>query len=369
MLTLETAVRSGDVACVGRPAPEGFSTRFGDYGCRLNALRPEDLLARYEQGRFLYPAKRQRLEPIWDQVLDTWHRLGRAGAVLAWVIDKQDEAGGWASVMSWRSTNGGWVSQHLVSTGGPTLSRAVLLAACAFHLADGRTGSHQNWFRHENRFADAVFGTFASAVGPALATNVEHQLLELPADRPLEPAAAWTVTRVAPNDHGAADATAFIRRVRGEVYIVAEQLDGPDLELQAVGDLYGMVGLRRHRSIHAVMDVDRVIGVALCYRGPIGINLSLLENRCELILDRALPAQAAGSVVRALLAAARQEYADLPGGRIPVLVHPDLSRVALACGAREVRRYTQGIWLDAALPAWGAHVAKIYSRRLSQNGG
>jgi hypothetical protein len=62
--------------------------------------------------------------------------------------------------------------------------------------------------------------------------------------------------------------------------------------------VYRALGLRRYRRIWlAMMDGhDAPVGAAIAYRGPLGFNLSFLENRCDVLLDPAYSGRARGAV-------------------------------------------------------------------------
>ena len=88
---------------------------YAAYGCRVNAVEPLSLFDRYEQGNFLYAAKRQRLAPFMPQIVDGWQRALRAGELIHLIITfDEPELGAWASLSSWKSTHTGWNTQHLV---------------------------------------------------------------------------------------------------------------------------------------------------------------------------------------------------------------------------------------------------------------
>src|SRR4051794_31239851 len=156
-MALESA---GRLAPKGEAVDKGKRRRWGDfsnYGCRVNAWSVDELFERYARTRFLYPAKLAQLGPHLPEVTENWRRGLRAGELIHWVATYEEPGSdGWASISSWRSSSSGWHTQHLVSTGGPVASRAVMLAGQSVRLADGRDGSHQNWFRPGNRFAASV---------------------------------------------------------------------------------------------------------------------------------------------------------------------------------------------------------------------
>lgn len=358
--------------CVGAPLPDLGSTvtparrwgRYDDYGCRVNAWSVERLFERYAQSRFLYPAKMSRLAPHLPEVMNNWRLALRAGELIHWVASYEDpEGGGWASISSWRSTGTGWQTQHLVSTGGPVASRAVMLAGQSVRIADGFDSSHQDWFRRSNPFAASVFGTFTDRVGADRAALIDYQLLSVPLSLHLsEPADAALGCPVGAEARAAL--TGLVRQVRGAVFTAAEELDGDDLELDEVDRLYRLVGLRRYRRIRLVEDGDGVVGAVLCYRGPLGFNFSFLENRCDLVLRPGLSTAARAAAICGLMAAAQAVYADISIGYIPVVTDQATAAALVELGAESIRSYSQSIWLRSAFEDWYDHVDGLYAQRL-----
>src|SRR5690242_8356259 len=154
---------------------------FADFGCAVNRMDIDQLFSMYERCRFLYPAKLERLRPFLPLVRDNWRRTLRAGELLHLVASFDDPStGAWASVTSWRTTHRGWHPQHLVSTGGAVASRTVLLAGQAVHIRNEFDEVLQNWFRPDNRFAAAVFGTIEQSLEPGTSAVHENHYLMFP---------------------------------------------------------------------------------------------------------------------------------------------------------------------------------------------
>jgi hypothetical protein len=123
--------------------------------------------------------------------------------------------------------------------------------------------------------------------------------------------------------------------------------------LQAVDRRYRRVGLRRYRRILTATDrTGRLLGAALAHRGPLGMNYSFLENRCDLLLAQTTPDQAA-TTAQTLAAAAAETYQDFPPGFIPVMVtahRPTDTDIDQALGGDLLQTYAQAVWLRAGLP-------------------
>src|SRR4030081_3351955 len=216
------------------------------YGVQVNALSVEEIFALYVRWGFLYPDKAARLFPHLAQVRENWRRMMSAGESLLYVLTAGDEKRGRASLAVWRTTENGWMSQHLVSENNPYASRAVMLAAAAASICRGRDLSAQNWFRPENRFPARGFGSMVQTIGESLSSVQRHAYFALPRTLSLP-----TEKRIRVVRYNAAHQEALLEiasAARGSIYAVAEELEH-DAEFGAVDELYRRVGLRRTRQI------------------------------------------------------------------------------------------------------------------------
>ncbi|MFI2738625.1 hypothetical protein [Streptomyces sp. NPDC018711] len=365
-----TAVLDRDTGRPPTPGRPATPLTWSDFGCEVNAQPPAELFERYERSRFLYPAKRARLAPYRSLILENWERARRAGELLHLVVSHEEPDGGWASLSSWRSTHAGWQTQHLVSSGTLLGGRAVMLAAQAVRMGEWRDVAQQNWFSPSNRFAALAFGGMTETVGPERSTTVPGEYVMVPS------ALAETLGRggdrdrpVVELDGGACPELAELARAcRGEVFVRAEGLDRDDLLLDDVDRLYRLVGLRRHRRIFAQHDATgRLRAAALAYRGPLGLNFSFLENRCDVLVSPELDATEAQRALDALIAAASTAYEDFEPGCVPVAGETPMDRLVRA-GAEAVRPYTRAIWLAEAYPDVHRHIDRLYASRLRGRG-
>ena len=91
--------------------------------------------------------------------------------------------------------------------------------------------------------------------------------------------------------------------------------------MKRIDDLYRSVGLRRTRQAWLAYRRynEEPIGAVIAYRGPLGINFSYIENRCDLLLDPTLPQSDVLAVVTSLLSAAAPAYTDFELNEIPVI--------------------------------------------------
>jgi hypothetical protein len=338
---------------------------YDHYGVQINALSVNEIFALYERTGFLYPDKAARLFPHVERVRENWSRMLQAGDSLLFVLTAGDEKHGRASLAAWRTTHQGWMSQHLVSEGNPYASRAVMLAAAAASIRKGCDLSAQNWFRPENRFPARVFGSMVQTIGERLSSVQRHAYFALPRTLSLP---RQQQIRVVPYSSRHQEALLEIASAaRGSIYVMAEELER-DVEFQAVNELYRRVGLRRTRHIWLAYRAhkEEPVGAAIAYRGPLGLNFSYLENRCDLLLHPTLPEAEVSATAAALLTASATAYEDFELDEIPIIAEEMATHVLFKLGAEFVRHYCQGIWLKDGHPRFYRHVDNFYSRLLAR---
>src|SRR5260370_7072814 len=103
------------------------------------------------------------------------------------------------------------------------------------------------------------------------------------------------------------------------------------------------------------------MGAAIAYRGPLGVNFSYLENRCDLLLHPTLPESEVSEAASALLTACSKAYADFELEEIPVIAEEMATHVLYKLGAEFLRHYCQGISLKDGHPRSYPHVHCFYT--------
>jgi hypothetical protein len=174
--------------------------------------------------------------------------------------------------------------------------------------------------------------------------------------------------RIVPYDPAYEEALALIASVaRGGIYVAAEQL-ATDPELAAVDQLYRGVGLKRTREVWLAFkeNKEEPVGAAIAYRGPLGLNFSYIENRCDLLLHPTLPESDVLDVVASLLKAATSAYEDFELDTVPVITEEIAAPALLKLGAEFLRHYCQGTWLQEGQLRFYRHVDNFYSRLLAR---
>jgi hypothetical protein len=142
----------------------------------------------------------------------------------------------------------------------------------------------------------------------------------------------------------------LVAGTRGFVYVISEELDQEDLNLQALDDDYRQVGRRRYRQIWLVYSRLRreMVGAAIAYRGPQELEFGWLANRLDIVVHPMLPQQTTASVSRLLVASAAPLYKDFYSETIPLTTDDRTGRLLVACGGRWIREIGQAIILDTA---------------------
>lgn len=344
-----------------------ISASYEAYDCQVNRQTVDQVFAKYHESGFLYPGKLKQLEPYWELIKRNWQIALRGGEILMFEVSTRSPDA-WASLSSWRHTNNSWVTQHLASLGGPKAARDVMLAAQAIRFHDNIHLSHQNWFQPTNRFANRVFGGMVQHLSPEHFWLGEYAYsivpIEIATSLPLDD--GLKIEEATGND--CAELCRLATQARSEVYAVAEELNSDDLQLNHADFLYRQVGLRRYRQLQLCRNRSsgQLLGMAVAYRGPLGLNFSFLENRCDLILPPRLNPLQKNAVAQALLRAVVPSYACIPIQAIPVISERQFLTQLEVCSQYFVRNYSQSIWLRDGFEAWYRYVESVFKRIASR---
>jgi hypothetical protein len=314
MQQLVSSTLAGQAAWSDGPAQASLLD-WDSHGCQVNAVTLDDLLAMYSVAGFLDAANPAHLASMLPAVEDTWERMLSAGQDLRRVITFRSLDGGrWGSVDTWRSCIGTWDVQHLATNGGGVGSRACVVTAVGRCLADPTFIAAESFFRPSNPFSRRVLGGSALALGQEDAVCWDLGWFGLDPGRLGDGPRAGEVNTITADVHN------LLLRGRGPIYLLSSGVvDDP--QLKAIGALYCRVGLRRSRRIWVERNSQgRCVGVALAHRGPLGLNLSYTENRCDLVLEPNLAPEHATEVAAHLVRAAADGYDDFAPELIPLTI-------------------------------------------------
>jgi len=340
------------------------------YGCTLNTLTVEQIFDQYERSGFLYTSKRERLAPVWSHVEDTWRRSIAAtdAPPIHVVLGHGDPASGHCSSLSlWRTTHGRIHSQHMVSCGDP-LGTANLLMAAQDHLWFAGSLAVENWFRANNRLPMRLFASCIDAVGPDHGCMMPRQLVRVPRVQ-----AAYSDSGVSLHDvmhTECTEASDALERLAGRVVAASEDLRAGDVGLEHLDGLYQARGLQRRRRVMIAKDgvSGRILGIALAYRGPLGLSFSFLENRCDLYVTPTVEPDARMAIAMAIVHELDAWYADLPLMGVMCAVDPDLGMLMTAHGCEPGPVYTRTVWLRPGFCAWYQAIERAYARLIEKYG-
>jgi hypothetical protein len=332
------------------------------------------------QTGFLYRDKLQRLAPFTGEILENWRRASASpDGLLRVVTFSGPHERSWASLATWRHTETGWCTQHLVSRGDPFATRAVMLAEQEAMLEDTTHLSNQNWFRPENRMPRRVFGAIIPHLGEESACANRLALFEVPRRRPAPEAgglkerglraAGLEVTGLCETTVEPSSRAAFVAlavAARGPAYVAAEGLADDDLSLSGIDRLYRKVGLFRYRRVWLATRRDSSgeipIAALVAHRGPLGLNYSFIENRADLLAAAECPPAHLHAAVDALLDAAAETYSDFGPDVFPLLADQASAAALARVGWRPVREYCQTLWLRSGYARYQTHLHATFAR-------
>ncbi len=340
------------------------------YGVRRNEISVEALFNRYDSCGFLYPAKRKQLEPYLHDVTASWvqtiEKPTATDPVLNSCLTYQDPTcGSWASLSFWRSSSRRVQSQHLVSKGKPIASRQIMLAG-QDHISFAGYDIVENWFRSENRYPNRIFGSVPDRLGADHAALEARDIIMFPRNSCFDHGASGLRVQIDRMDSaGGKVARATLAGLAGQVIAAAEEFDDGDVELRGLDDLYRSAGLRRYRRVFmaTAQGFAQPLGIAVAYRGPLGLNFSFLENRCDLWIGPQLESQVGREVAFALIRAAEPFYLDSPLHYLVLACSPAIADTLISSNASIPRRsYSRCVWLRPGFWKWYCHVDQFYKR-------
>ncbi|MEM6699724.1 MAG: hypothetical protein AAF599_15080 [Bacteroidota bacterium] len=343
------------------------------FGVQINEFNTSQLFEKYEATGFIYPAKKRLLSPYFSNIRQNWGQLLDRSNDLLWILSTPEAQENFASITFWKQSNHGLFAQHLVSTGKPTLSLKVMLAAqyateiCSEEEA---INSSQNWFRPNNRYAYRIFASMFEELGDRKAFLREHQYLHLALNEIEETENGRLITeKIESINQPFID---FVRKEYGQVFVTAEELDQADIGLSRIGQKYQDHGLHRNRSVYVIKDrkSNEILGSVIANRAPLGLNFSFLENRAYYILKSDLSTKNRVAVLKDLNQVAKACYADFELQAIPIVTDQVSSELLQSQNAVFQRAYMQSIWLRSGFLQWYDHIycflQRLEARELAQ---
>ena len=214
-----------------------------------NIVSVPDLFAHYKDVNFLYPEKNNKIEPFMPLIERNWQAARRAEKEILWTLMfNNPEIRSMGSVTFWRSTKNDWVAQHLTSSGYPSAVLAMVLTAQVEGMEKG-CRSIQNWFQPSNKYAAKVFGSIVNTVGDKYSAVQSFDYFEIGPKSIKKNTKIKNFAIKKCVNQKPSGIYNFAKKVRGDIYALAENLDNEDIELKDVDNLYQKYGLSRKRHI------------------------------------------------------------------------------------------------------------------------
>jgi len=328
------------------------------------------LIALYKKTGFLYPEKNERISPYMELILNNWQAALKLDDQLLNIIQfkgKNPLKEQLTTISFWRTTFNSWIAQHLASTGFPVGVCAMMLRAQAeVNIEKYRYKSFQNWFSKSNKYANLIFGTLVKTIGKEYSSVRLYHYVGV---EKLNKKHSQIIKIVSYQKDMQYPLYLFYCQIRGTNDADAEEMNDPDnIELDQLDQLYQKVGLRRKRYIWLAYHKNNElpVGAAIAYRGPFGLNFSLIENRCDLLVDPSLSSDLKEIVCHNLLSEASKAYfdsnlkIDFPISFYPVVTDDISSKILTASGSKLLREYNKSIWMQQAFEGWYNHIQRTY---------
>jgi len=334
---------------------------------QLNGKTINGLFEKYEEIGFLYPEKKALLKPHFQQISQNWDILLNSKEELLWMMttDKQLIENDFASITSWKQSNYCFFAQHLVSTGNPTMSLKILLAAqdkAEFDHDESDIRACQNWFRPNNRYAYRVFASIYDKLGEKKSSLLTFYYLHLSLNAiDANSQNNYVSEEVLGKDE---ELIAFVTQQYGEVFVRGEELDQADIQLDEIDAIYRKYNLSRRRKILKIRDqkTQQIVACIIANRGPLGLNFSFLESRAYYIVSKDLEESQRQSVLAAMNFATKSFYVNFELQTIPIVTDDLTSKTLQTQSAILQRKYMQSIWLREGFADWYAHIYSFLKR-------
>jgi hypothetical protein len=325
----------------------------------VNDTDAEDLLSRYQEAGFLYEKKMRLIDgnvglmvSNWDRVLDTANDLFN-------VVLCEDGEGAWSSVTLWKTKDSNYVMQSLVSNRRTrATTRAVIIAAYRTLITKGAR-LRSGWFQPHHPVSSNLVSRMAEDEENTSVTNLHYFYHKIGSLHLRSPLTLKTV-------HGAipSDLKRLVLQSRGPLFAQAEQLTNSDSHCATLNTEWRRYGLFRYQVPLVALTADqRPVGVALIHRAAFGLNPSLLENKCDILLDHGFSTALLEDAVGTLLDGAAAVYEDFPIDVIPVTCDEQTARIVQRVGAIPERKYSEVMTKDTGFAGCCHVVSEYYASR------
>jgi hypothetical protein len=335
-----------------------------ELNCEVNKIDIEELFAKYEEFHFFYEEKRIQFNEHLGLIRENWQKAKTLADNLFDIITYQNEANNaWATICVWKNSLHGLMMQHLVSSGDMQALKNVLLATHARSIHTAADKSYQYFLLSNNLWANLLFGTQEMQMGHENTIRVNANYFTIYPDN--LPTSIAKIKIVEAKNKDKKTIYDFAKQAVGDIYAQAEDLHAKDLFLDELNENFAKVGLFRKRffKLAYLPSQDQPVGLAMAYRGPLGLNVSLLENRCDLIIDPTLNEEDFIEVACALIKSIQDIYNDFELDYLPIMANDRLARLLILRGQMMIRQYKHCMWLEKGFEDWFKHVEDVFSPR------
>jgi len=330
--------------------------------CSINAISIDSLFELYDRCGFLYPAKKQRLLPYFSEIKDNWYKASASKDSILSILSKENRTlQKTASLVAWRSSMNSMAAQHLSSDGMPLLTRSILLGALLYFSSY----SAGLWYNPQNKYSDRLFGKLPTVVGNKYAHSILFDYLFINASKLSNATNKSHIRQLFNKDHK--EAFHLVKTFIGDVFAKVEEFDKDDLELNELDKLYNKSGLSRKRYFFALYSKNnQPLGIAIVYKGPLGINFSFLKNASIVLVRDDIDKKLIEATMNNLLLTIAPVYKDFALNTIPVLTNKTCSQLLVKNGHTFFREYKKVMWSKEINTKCYDYIDNIYGKIITR---
>jgi hypothetical protein len=329
----------------------------------LNEQKARDagqLFELYNAHHFIYPAKMEKLNPVFDIVKQNWEKAIKMGFPLfCSTMVNENCKNITATATRWQYLNRGMIGQHLTSN-NPVGSRVVFLSIINKMIEEQHKGfleSFQIYYRPQNKYSHRMFGKVSAKAGNALSETIPYNYFEVPL---LHNGCAGyiNVTEIDCNNIEFID---FLMAERSALFVKVQELDSDDINLSRLDNKFRHHGLSRQRKIFVAKNRrnNKICGAIIVNQSSLGLNFSFFENSSELILKSRLCGEVLLDAAHSLIARASRLHLASPLKFLPVLSDPVHTSIIEQLHGKLTRNYNLFMILRGGYEVWYRHIDEL----------
>lgn len=328
-------------------------------GVQANKLSFSQIIEKYENLGFIYSSKKDTLKPQIKEIEKNWGNLLNGNEIFQLLTIEHQTL--FATGCVWRNTMNGWFVQH--GTSNKLIGfLLILLEEQKFLIKDGKIKSAQVWFQDKNSTVNKICNEALLGINKDLfLTEQLHYFLWKPDY--FQSSKSYTVKEFSSEFREVFNH--FIIKNKGNVYLYGEELHEEDMELKSLNNIFKKHKLNRSRKVFLIFDNNNILySVVIFYYASIGINFSLLENRCEIIVDKGNNKRS--SSFYSTLANLIFNYANKNISMTPIITDYFTSKLFNLKENNKARTYTRHIWLSPCFEEWYKNFSKLFNKIINK---